>query len=263
MKKILMVFWVIGIFSIVSIASTSFSLQNTKWSNRYSERIGNLYLFGIVGTTGTGGALGYTFTQVHRKKVGFFNPIVGKSTYAIALGVNLGLNISPAAYFEYDTERNMLPLFYDFRFTAGNFGLQNFGINLEGKAYSTLMRASIYAEGHFRLVFQKDMGTVGLLDLSYKNMKGTLFFTDEVGSLYFLNAGMGIGPVAIDAGIGYNGKPGLNFGLSSMKSNLSSGWWFRYIVTNLGSSFLCNLNFKDSELFFGYNRGALYVSLER
>lgn len=262
MKKIIVVFFVIVVFSIISIASVSFSFQNVKWSSRYSERIGNLYLLGIVGTTGMGGALGYIFTQANRQKVGFLNLIVGKSTYAVALGMNLTLNV-PAAYFEYDTERSMLPVFYDFKFTAGNYGLPNFGITLDGKAYSTLMGASIYAEGHFKLIFQTEMGSIGLVDLSYKNMKGTLFFTDEVGPLFFSTAGMAIGPVAFDLGVGYNGNLGLNFGLSSMKAGMNSGWWFRYMVTDLGTSFLCNLNFEDSKLIFGYNRGAAYVSLER
>lgn len=258
-----MVFFVIGIFSVISVASTtSFSFHNTNWSSRYSERIGNLYLLGIVGTTGMGGALGYIFTQVNRQKIGFLNPIVGKSTYAVALGMNLTLNV-PAAYFEYDTESSLPPIFYDFKFTAGNYGLPNFGITLNGKAYSTLLGASIYAEGYFKLVFQTEMGSTGLVDLSYKNMKGTLFFTDEVGPLFFSTAGMAIGSVAFDLGVGYNGNLGLDFGLSSMKVGMNNGWWFRYMVTDIGTSFLCNLNFEDSKLIFGYNRGAAYVSLER
>ena len=246
----------------VSFASTSFSLLNTRWTSRYSAKLGKVYLLGVIGTSGVGVAAGYIITQESRQKIGFFNPIVTKSTYAVALGVNLTLNV-PSAYFEYNTERVLAPFFYRFKFTAGNYGLPNFGITMDGKGYSTLLGISTYVRGHYELIFQRYEEHLGLFDLSYKNMKGTFIFTDEVGPLRLSTFGLAIGSASFDVGLGYNGNLGLAFGLSSMESDMDGGWWIRYIKTDLGTSILCDLNLEDSELTFGYNRGAAYVSLER
>ncbi len=270
MKKIFVVFLVIGIFSTISLASSSLRfLEGKAWSSQYSEKIGHLYLLGIVGTTGLGGALGYIATYPYRRKVGFLNPVVGENTYAVALGVNLNpTGPTPAAYFEYDTKHIMLPIFYKFKFTAGNYGLPNFGINLRGKAYTTLASVSVYTEEHFRLVFGSEMDTIGFVNLSFKNLKGDLFFTNEVGSLFLSSVGITVGPVALNVGAGYNGDIGFNFGISSAKANMSGGWWLRYVRTSAGGMALFyDLNLENSQFIFGYNKkpglgAAVYVSVE-
>lgn len=230
--------------------------------SQYSAKFGKVYLLGVIGTSGIGVATGYIINQESRQKIGFFNPIVTKSTYAVALGMNLTLNVL-SAYFEYDNERILAPIFYRFKFTAGNYGLPNFGITMDGEEYSTLLGVSTYARGHCKLIFQEYEENFGLFDLSYKNMKGTFVFTDEVGPLLLSTLGLAIGPVSFDVGLGYNENLGLSFGLSSMKSDMNNGWWIRYTKTDLGASILGDLNLGDSELIFGYNRGAAYVSFER
>ncbi len=246
----------------VSFASTSFSLVNTKWTSQYSLKLGKVYLLGLIGTSGVGVAAGYIITQESRQRIGFFNPIAIKSTYAMALGMNLMSKV-PAAYFEYDTERILAPIFYGFKFTAGNYGLANFGITMDGKGYATLLGISAYAQGHYELIFQKYEENLGLFDLSYKSVKGTFIFTDEVGPLLLSTFGLAVGGTSFDVGLGYNKDLGLCFGLSSMKSDMGNGWWIRYVKTDLGTSILCDLNLQNSELVFGYNRGAAYVSFER
>jgi hypothetical protein len=244
------------------LASAHFTFRNVEWSSMYSERWGNLYFLGIIGTSGLGIAGGYILEIPIREKVGIFNAMVGKSTYAIALGMNLTQNV-PAAYFKYELTHTIAPFIYDVQLTAGNYGLPNFGVILESRSYLTALGISLYAREHTKLVFQTYMENYGLLDASFKNVKGTFIFTDEVAPVISSTVGMSLGPVSFDVGLGYNGDLGLNFGLSSAKSDMNGGWWIRYMNNDFGSTLLIDFHGEDTELIAGYNRGAVYVSLEK
>ncbi len=265
MKRIVILLIVFSLVAIGAMASSYFSLYShggIEWSSMYSKKWGNLYFMGVIGNSGVGIAGGYITEIPIREKVGFLNPMVGKSTYIIALGMNLTQNV-PAAYFKYELTHTLAPLIYDIQFMAGNYGLPNFGVRFEEESYLTLSSVSIYTREHSKLVFQTYMENFGLIDASFKNMKGTFIFTDEVGSVLSSTFGLGIGPVSFDVGLGYNGNPGLNFGISSAKSDMNGGWWLRFMSNDFGPTLLADLHFDNTELMAGYNRGAVYVSLER
>ncbi len=263
MKKLIVLFIVLSLVTTFTLASTHFLLNNLDWSSTYSQKWGNVYFMAIIGTSGFGVAGGYISETPIREKIGFLNPIVGKSTYAIALGMNLLKNV-PAAYFKYELTHTLAPFMYNIKFVAGNYGLPNFGIAFNGKAYLTLLNFSLYAREHSKLVFQTQMENFGLLDASFKKVKSSFLFTDELGGpVIFSSVGLPVKFASLDLGIGYNDKIGIDFGLSSVKNDMNGGWMIRYMKNALGSTFLLNFHQENTEITFGYNRGAVYVSLER
>ena len=265
LKKVVILVVVLSLISSAIFASTYFSFRNVEWSYTYSKKWGNLYFMGIIGTTGVGVAGGYITEIPIRKKVGFLNPVVGKSAYAIALGMNFNKNApTVAAYFKYELTHLIAPFIYDVQLTAGNYGLPNFGVELNGRSYLTFLNVSLYAKEHMELVFQTYMENFGLLDASFEKLKGTFAFTDEIGPFISSTLGMSVWRnLSLDVGLGYNGNVGLNFGLSSLKSDMNGGWWLRFMSNALGPTFLLDLHLEDAELIAGYSRGAVYVSLER
>jgi hypothetical protein len=237
----------------------------------YSQEVGNLYLLETIGTGGAGGAIGFSNTSIDRQKVGFLNLMVGKTTYAVAIGANLNPFV-PAAYFEYDTIRTIAPIFYDMQFTAGNYGLPAFGVTLDGRAQIELAEFSMYAQEHFKLIFGTALDTLANVDLSYKDLKGSLFFTDEVGNLYSFTGGWAFNKIglSVDVGMGMNQMNGENiyspvFGLSSAKSSMGSNWMVRYMMpsgTNTTPAFYLIYADEQNQFTFGYNMGAVYLSIE-
>ncbi len=266
MKKFLLILLMASVVATTSIASTSFglfSMNGPQWSAMFSHKLGNLYLLGLLGTTGAGGAVGFTTTQTNREKVGFLNVITGQTSYTAALGVNL-YQLVPAAYFEYETNRTMLPFFYDLKFVAGNYGLPNFGVTLNGREDLSIANISLYAQEHFKLIFQTSLESLGIIEGSYDNIKGNLLITDEVGTFYTATAGIPLGFTSLDLGIGYNGEEaGMVFGLSIPKASMDSGWWIRYMPTaTSGPALFLVWNGNKEEFTAGYSRGAVYISLD-
>ncbi len=261
MKKITF-FVIFSIIALSAMASVSFEFTNTNWSAFYSQRWGNVYFMEIMGTSGFGVAAGYVMSFPVRKKIGFLNPITGRSTYAIALGMNLTQNV-PAAYFQYDLSHYFAPFIYDFKFTAGNYGLPNFGVGMDLKFYMTLLNFSLYIREHSKLVFQTYMENFGLLDMGFDNWRGNLLFTDEVGPTLTSTIGWSTKWATLSAGMGYNGKLGFALGVSSPRLSASGGWWIRYLNGGDGPALLGEFIFPNMELTAGYSRGAVYVALER
>ncbi len=265
MKK-LAFFIVFSLLVVSAMASVSFTFMNTGmnpgWSALYSQKYGNIYLMGIMGTSGFGVAAGYVMSFPIRQRMGFLNPVVGTSTYALALGMNLTQNV-PAAYFRYELTHSFAPFIYDFKFTAGNYGLPNFGVGVDTKLYITLLDFSMYVREHSKLIFQTYMENFGLVSAALKNWRGGLIFTDELGPTLLSTVGWSTKWATVNAGIGYNGKLGFALGISSPKFDVNGGWWVRYLKSGDGSTFLCEILLPDMELTAGYNRGAVYVSFER
>ncbi len=266
MKKIIFIIliMIIGVSALASSSLQLFSYGGQQWMTSYSQEIGNIYLLETLGTTGVGGAAGFITTNIDRQKIGFLNLMVGKTTYAVAIGFNT-YPIVPAAYFEYDTMRTIAPIFYDLKFIAGNYGLPNFGITLDGRSQLEFASFSLYAQEHLWLIFEKDLDTLANVDLSYKDVKGSVFLTNEIGQLYFLTGGLmlnNIG-VSLDTGIGFNvGEEGLAFGLSSARSSMGNSWMIRYMYTGTGPSFYVIFVNQNDQLMFGYNMGTVYLSIE-
>ncbi len=266
MKKIMMVliFGLIGVTIFASNAFKIFPFSGTQWTTSYSQEIGNFVFLESVGTTGLFGAVGFSKTFIDRQRVGFIDLMVGKTKYVAALGFDLS-PLEPVGYFQYETMRTMAPVFYDLNLELGNYALGNFGMDLTGRTQFVFSNFSFYAQTHFYLVFQSDFQGMANIDLSYNPWKTSFLTTNEVGNLYFLTGGLefkNLG-ISLDAGVAYNEKgfaPAI--GLSSSSSTMGNNWFVRASLSQYGPSIYTIFVNGEEQLNFGYNQGAVYLSLE-
>ncbi|HEU24793.1 MAG: hypothetical protein C0176_03640 [Mesoaciditoga sp.] len=266
MKKFIVIL-IFGLTGVIAFASNSlkiFPFFGTQWTTSYSQEMGNVIFLESIGTTGVFGAVGFSKTFIDRQKVGFIDLMVGKTKYVAALGFDLS-PLEPVGYFQYETMRTMAPIFYDLNLELGNYALGNFGVDLTGRTQFVFSNFSFYAQTHFYLVFQSDFQGMANIDLSYNPLKMSFLTTNEIGNLYFLTGGLELRNlgVSLDAGASYNEKgfaPAI--GLSSSSSTMGSNWFLKASFSQYGPSLYTIFVNGENELTFGYNQGAVYLSVE-
>ncbi|BBJ28861.1 hypothetical protein [Athalassotoga saccharophila] len=266
MKKFIVIL-IVGLTGVTIFASNAFKIFpffGTQWTTSYSQEIGNLVFLESVGTTGVFGAVGFSKTFIDRQRVGFIDLMVGKTKYVAALGFDLN-PIEPVGYFQYETMRTMAPIFYDLNLELGNYALGNFGVDMTGTTQFVFSNLSLYAQTHFYLVFQSDFQGMANLDLSYNPWKASFLTTNEVGNLYFLTGGFEIKKlgISLDAGTAYNEKgfaPAI--GLSSSSATMGNNWFLRASFSQYGPAIYTIFMDGENQLTFGYNQGAVYLSVE-
>ncbi len=266
MKKFTVIFLILG-FAMSVFASGSFKTfiyQGPQWMTSYSQKVGNLIFLETIGTTGWGGAIGFSNTTIDREKIGFLNLMVGKTTYSAAIGLDL-IPLTPVGYFEYETMRTIAPIFYDVDLTLGNYGLPNFGVDFNGRTQFVFSNLSLYAQTHFYLVFTSDLQDMTDIEVGYTPFKSSFLLTTEVGNLYFLTGGFEFKNLgfSLDLGAGFNANgAGLGIGISSAQQSLNNSWTVRLMPSSSGPAIYAIFTGQNERLAFGYNMGAVYLSVE-
>lgn len=266
MKKFVVIVLILG-FAISVFADGSFKTfiyQGPQWMTSFSQKIGNIIFLETLGTTGWGGAVGFSNTTIDRQKVGFLNLMVGKTTYAAAIGIDIN-PLTPVGYFEYETMRTIAPVFYDLDLTLGNYGLPNFGVDFSGRTQFVFSNLSLYAQTHFYLVFTSDLQDMTNIEISYSPIKGSFLLTTEVGNLYFLTGGFEFKNLgfSLDLGAGFNANGiGPGIGISSAQQSLNNSWTVRFMPSSSGPAIYAIFTDQSEKLTVGYNMGAVYFSVE-
>ncbi len=266
MKRFSVAILILG-FAISAFASGSFRTfiyHGPQWTTSYSEKIGNFIFLETLGTTGWGGAVGFSNTAIDRQKVGFLNLMVGKTTYTAAIGLDIN-PLTPVGYFEYESMRTIAPIFYDLDLTLGNYGLPNFGVDFNGRTQFVFSNFSLYAQTHFYLVFTSDLQDMTDIEVGYSPIKASFLSTTEVGNLYFLTGGFEFKNLgfSVDLGAGFNANGvGLGMGISSAQQSLENSWTVRFMPSNSGYAVYAIFTGQNERLTLGYNIGSVYLSIE-
>ncbi len=266
MKRFAVIILILG-FTISVFADGSFRTfiyQGPQWVTSYSQKIGNILLLETLGTTGVGGAIGFSNTTIDRQQVGFLNLMVGKTTYSAAIGIDIS-PLTPVGYFEYETMRTIAPIFYDLDLTLGNYGLPNFGVDFNGRTQFVFSNLSLYAQTHFYLVFTSDLQDMTDIEIGYSPIKGSFLSTTEVGNLYFLTGGFEFKNLgfSIDLGAGFNANGiGPGIGISAAQQSLENSWTIRFMPSNSGPAVYAIFTSQSGRLTVGYNMGSVYLSVE-